>query len=158
MISPLVTEPATASGFTPAQTAAIAELVQEATAAAVDTLRHDLCWWHCYLALYLLGQIGLVLLAILVLQALRDPPPLRTAATGPAVPAVRQFATAIQSERPVNRPRFEVYRGETAAAKENSLPAAAPGMAPPSRGASRWIDSDSMAAAAVSTGRAGGRV
>lgn len=131
MISPHATEPAAASGFTPAQTAAIADLVHEATAAAVDALRHELGRWHCYLALYLLGQIGLVLLAILVLQALRDPPPLRTAAREVNVHITQQPATAIQGEHRVNRTGIETYRGGTAAGTQNSLPIVSPGIAPP---------------------------
>ena len=95
MVSPHATEPATAFGLTPAQTAAIVDLVHEATAAASDALRHELSRWHCYLALYLLGQISLVLLAILVLQALRDPPPLRTAAQEVTARAIQQSATPI---------------------------------------------------------------
>lgn len=131
MVSPHATEPATASGLTPAQTAAIASLVNEATAAAADALRHELGRWHCYLALYLLGQIGLVLLAILVLQALRDPSPRRTASWDVNAHVIQQSATAIQGERRVNLPRFEMFRGETAAGAPNSLPIVSPDLARP---------------------------
>lgn len=158
MISPHATEPATASGLTPAQTAAIADLVHEATASAVDALRHEIGRWHCYLALYLLGQIGIALLAILVLQALRDPPPRRTASWDVNARVIQQSTTAIQGERRVNLPRIEMFRGETAARAQNSLPIVSPGMAPPHRGASRWFDSDSRADAAIREGRANGGV
>jgi len=129
--SPATDPTVTASGFTPSQAAAIAGLVQKMTDAAAEALRHEIRWWHCYLAMYLLGQISLVLLAILMTQVLRDPPQIRTAAReGPPLIAHR-CTTPIHSEHRVNRPRFEVHQSETAASEAKSLPAADPVMAPP---------------------------
>ncbi|MCJ2075551.1 hypothetical protein MKK68_07765 [Methylobacterium sp. E-016] len=64
----------TASGFTPAQAVAIAVLVHEETAVAVEALEHELARWHVYLSLYMLVQIGIVPFAILLAQAVYEPP------------------------------------------------------------------------------------
>ncbi len=61
------------SGLTDSQAEAIAGLVHQATGDAVDDLRHELARWHFYLAIFLLTQIGIVLLVILLLQAVREP-------------------------------------------------------------------------------------
>lgn len=61
------------SGLTNSQAEAIAGLVQQATGDAVDALRHEVARWHFYLAIFLLTQIGIVLLVILMLQAVREP-------------------------------------------------------------------------------------
>jgi hypothetical protein len=64
-----------AAGFTDQQAEAIAHAVDAATAEAVTTLRDELSRWHAYLAVYLLVQIGIALLAILLVQAIREPAP-----------------------------------------------------------------------------------
>jgi hypothetical protein len=51
-----------AAGFTEPEAGAIGELVKSTTGQAVDTLRNEFVRWHAYLALYLLAQIGIVLL------------------------------------------------------------------------------------------------
>lgn len=84
----------TASSFTAAQVADITELVHEATAAAVNALRHELGRWHCYLALYLLAQIGIVLLAALLMT---DPTPSRPMARN--VEPAREISSAPPSGR-----------------------------------------------------------
>ena len=63
----------TGAGFTEAQATAITRTVQATANDAVDTLRDELARWHVYLALYLLIQIGIVLLAILIVQAVHEP-------------------------------------------------------------------------------------
>lgn len=63
----------TQSGFTPTQANALAAAIERSAAGAVDDLRHDLQSWHIHLALYLLIQIGVVLLVIMMVQVMRDP-------------------------------------------------------------------------------------
>lgn len=64
----------TRSGFTEAQALAITQTVQATAHDLVEILRDDLARWHVYLALSLLIQIGIVLLAILLMQAIHEPP------------------------------------------------------------------------------------
>ena len=63
----------TLTGFTEAQAGALTTAIDRSAARAVDDLRHDLERWHIALSLYLLIQIGIVLLATLLVQAVRDP-------------------------------------------------------------------------------------
>ncbi len=63
----------TGSGFTKAQAAAIDASVRMAAEEAVSTLEGTLARWHAYLALYLLIQIGIVVLTILMVQVMKDP-------------------------------------------------------------------------------------
>ncbi|WP_156635677.1 hypothetical protein [Methylobacterium sp. Leaf123] len=53
----------TLTGFTEAQAGALTTAIDRSAARAVDDLRHDLERWHIALTLYLLIQIGIVLLA-----------------------------------------------------------------------------------------------
>ena len=64
-----------AVGFTDQQAEAIADAVDAATTEAVTNLRDEFSRWHAYLAAYLLVQIGIALLAILLMQAVREPAP-----------------------------------------------------------------------------------
>ncbi len=57
------------TGFTEAQARAIAESVDAAAGEAVEALKHELARWHAFLALSVLMQIAVVLLAILIAQA-----------------------------------------------------------------------------------------
>ncbi|MCJ2143877.1 hypothetical protein [Methylobacterium sp. E-066] len=59
----------TGSGCTEIQARAIAKSVDAAAGEAVEALRHELVRWHIYLAMYLLAEIGIVLLAALVMGA-----------------------------------------------------------------------------------------
>lgn len=61
------------SGFTEAQAMALAQVVEASASGAVDRLGRDLARWHIHLALYLLIQLGIVLLGVLMIQATRDP-------------------------------------------------------------------------------------
>lgn len=63
----------TKSGFTEDQASALATAIERAAAGAIDDLRHDLESWHVHLAMYLLIQIGIVLLVIMMVQVMRDP-------------------------------------------------------------------------------------
>lgn len=73
----------TGAGFTPPQAAALNAAVHTTAGEAVEALGEQLRQWHIYLALYLLIQIGVVLLAILLLQAAREPAyPARAALAG----------------------------------------------------------------------------
>lgn len=54
-------------GFTDAQAVAVMACVGTAIDEAVEALRYELARWHAYLALYLLAQIGIVLLAGLII-------------------------------------------------------------------------------------------
>lgn len=63
----------TLTGFTEAQAGALTTAIDHSATRAVDDLRHDLERWHIALSLYLLIQIGIVLLAFLMVQAVRDP-------------------------------------------------------------------------------------
>lgn len=63
------------SGFTPAQADAISDTARRTAAFVVDELRQDMLSWHCHLALYVLAQIGVALLAILLAQAAFEPVP-----------------------------------------------------------------------------------
>lgn len=63
----------TLTGFTEAQAGALTTAIDRSATRAVDDLRHDLERWHIALSLYLLIQIGIVLLAFLMVQAVRDP-------------------------------------------------------------------------------------
>lgn len=63
----------TGSGFTVAQAEAIDTSVQMAAEEAVSTLEGTLARWHAYLALYLLIQIGIVVLTILMMQVIKEP-------------------------------------------------------------------------------------
>ena len=66
----MLTTTLTESGFSEAQASAITRTVQATANDAVEILRHEIARWHAYLALYLLIQIGIVLLAILLTQAI----------------------------------------------------------------------------------------
>lgn len=57
------------TGFTEAQARAIAESVDAAAGEAVEALKQELARWHAFLALYVLMQIAVALLAILIAQA-----------------------------------------------------------------------------------------
>ncbi|SDO22501.1 hypothetical protein SAMN05216360_11710 [Methylobacterium phyllostachyos] len=61
------------SDFTPAQLNAVAAIAEDATASAIDELRQDLLSWHCHLAMYVLAQICVALLAILLVQTVLEP-------------------------------------------------------------------------------------
>ena len=61
------------SGFTPAQATAVAAIAEDAAASAIDELHRDLLSWHCHLAMYVLAQICVALLAILLVQTVLDP-------------------------------------------------------------------------------------
>ncbi|GJE52112.1 hypothetical protein GOFOIKOB_5180 [Methylobacterium tardum] len=83
----------TGAGFTTSQAAAIDAAVHATASEAVEALEGQLARWHAYLAGYLLIEIGIVLLAILIIQAVREPayssrPRLATRPEGPMV-AVR---------------------------------------------------------------------
>lgn len=147
-----------ASGFTPAQAIAIAELVQEATAAAAEALRHELSRWHCYLAVYLLSQIGISLLAILMIQILHDPLPVRNAAWATYPLQASRSGTPIHGEHRVNQPRFEAHQSETAPCFEKSSCVASPQSVSSCHTASDWIHGDSPAVTPACPGRAGGCV
>lgn len=61
------------SGLSEAQAAAVVELVQTTVSAEAEALRDELSRWQLHLALALLIQVGLVLLAALLTQALWCP-------------------------------------------------------------------------------------
>ncbi|SEO46403.1 hypothetical protein SAMN02799625_03218 [Methylobacterium sp. UNC300MFChir4.1] len=63
----------TSSGFTEVQARTLAEIVHTAAEETVEGLKHEVARWHGYLALYVMMQIAVVLLAILLLQALSEP-------------------------------------------------------------------------------------
>lgn len=73
-----------AVGFTEGQAAAIKAAVEATTGDAVDAVRDDLMRWHLYIALYLLAQVSVALLACLMLQNLRDRPNLLSVSYGDA--------------------------------------------------------------------------
>lgn len=73
----------TGSGFTEAQAAAIDRAVHASTHEAVEVLGAKLARWHAYLAMFLLIEIGIVVLAVLMVQAVREPVyPTRAALVG----------------------------------------------------------------------------
>lgn len=72
----------TGCGFTGDQAKAIAGIVHAMTEEAVEALQRELMRWHAYLALYLLGQIGIVLAAVLLIQGGRQPRPRPIAGEG----------------------------------------------------------------------------
>ena len=112
-----------ACGFTPAQATAVVELVHETTATAAEALRQELSKWHCYLAVYLLCQIGIVLLAILLIEAIRDPYPRKNASWGSCRQGTHdRVSLAIQGKQPVNLPRFEVIQRGTQAGSGKNWP------------------------------------
>lgn len=61
-----------AVGFTEGQATAIRAAIKATTTDAIDAVRDDLMRWHLYIALYLLVQIGIALLASLMLQNIQD--------------------------------------------------------------------------------------
>ena len=63
------------SGLTEDQAKAVSEMVHKTTVESVEVLKCELVRWHTYLALYMLIQIGIVLLVALMTQALRAPLP-----------------------------------------------------------------------------------
>ena len=72
----IVTDHATrlvGAGFTTSQAAAIYAAVHATASEAVEALEGQLARWHAYLAGYLLIEIGIVLLAVLITQAVREP-------------------------------------------------------------------------------------
>jgi hypothetical protein len=106
----------TGSGFSEAQASAITRTVQATANDAVEILRHDIARWHAYLALYLLIQIGIVLLAILIVQAVREPS--RTSSSTPASFAAMDSTAdlrsrAIQGKNCVNANECPAFRTET---------------------------------------------
>ncbi|KQT61049.1 hypothetical protein ASG52_17600 [Methylobacterium sp. Leaf456] len=101
----------TQSGFTPTQANALAAAIERSAAGAVDDLRHDLESWHIHLALYLLIQIGVVLLVMLLVQTMREPG-YRALTSVPAhrTNQMSRPASAIHGESPVNLTRFAMFR------------------------------------------------
>lgn len=104
---PVSTLTLTQSGFTPDQARALATTIECTAAGAVDDLRHDLEGWHIYLSFYLLIQIGIVLLTMLLVQAVREPE--HQAMTGFTARQTGQMSlpkSAIPGESTVNLARF----------------------------------------------------
>ena len=101
----------TQSGFTPTQANALAATIERSAAGAVDNLRHDMESWHVYLAMYLLIQIGIVLLVMLFVQAMREPG-YRALTSVPAhrTNQMSRPASAIHGESLVNLTRFAMFR------------------------------------------------
>jgi hypothetical protein len=64
-----------ASGLTEKQAGAIVETSNEIAARRIEEVRYELAHWHAYLALYLLIQIGIVLLVILLVRTFSEPLP-----------------------------------------------------------------------------------
>ncbi|MCJ2128013.1 hypothetical protein [Methylobacterium sp. E-045] len=67
-----------ATGLSDAQAIAIAQTIQVAANEAIETLGQELARWHVYLALYLLAQMGVVFIAILIMQNRDEPRRLRS--------------------------------------------------------------------------------
>jgi hypothetical protein len=64
----------TGSGFSEAQASAITKTVEATANDAFEILRHDLARWHAYLALYMLIQMSIVLVALIAVQVIQQPP------------------------------------------------------------------------------------
>lgn len=62
-----------ASGLNDAQAAAVVEVVEATVHSKVELLRHDLARWQLYLALLLLTQFGLFLVAAMLTSPLPLP-------------------------------------------------------------------------------------
>lgn len=101
----------TQSGFTPTQAKALATAIERSAAGAVDDLRHDLQSWHIHLALYLLIELGIVLLVMLLVQAIREPG-YRFLTSVPAhrTDLIRRPESAIHGESPGNLARFAMFQ------------------------------------------------
>lgn len=61
-----------AAGFTEAQALAIAMLTHATANEAMDLLRIEFARWHAYLALYVVSQVAIVVLALLLAQPKRE--------------------------------------------------------------------------------------
>ncbi len=68
--------------------------IDRSAANAIDDFRRDLEYWHMALALYVLLQIGVALLALLMIDTLREP----RATTAPFAIGDRSFASDGVSE------------------------------------------------------------
>lgn len=62
-----------ASGLTEKQAGAIVKTSNEIAAGRIEEVRYELAQWHAYLALYLLIQTGIVLLALILMQTIQEP-------------------------------------------------------------------------------------
>lgn len=109
--SPDDTAALTLTGFTEAQAGALTTAIDRSAARAVDNLRHDLERWHIALTLYLLIQIGIVLLAFLMVQAMREPGcRALTSVSAHRTDLIRRPESAIHGESPVNLARFAMFQ------------------------------------------------
>jgi len=60
-----------AAGLSEPQAQAITELAQATTDEAADRLRAEFARWHAYLALYVVSQLAIVVLAVLLVQQMQ---------------------------------------------------------------------------------------